>query len=73
MAARSPSRSRPPLLVAITGASGAPYAVRLLEALVRAGQATWLIVSSHGWRLLATETDIADEQSLRRHVGPSRW
>ena len=73
MATRSPSRSKPPLLVAITGASGAPYAVRLLEALVRAGQPTWLIVSSHGWRLLATETDIADEQSLRRHVGASRW
>ncbi len=73
MATRSPSRSKPPLLVAITGASGAPYAVRLLEALVRAAQPTWLIVSSHGWRLLATETDIADEQSLRRHVGASRW
>ncbi|MGH7694096.1 MAG: UbiX family flavin prenyltransferase [Gemmatimonadaceae bacterium] len=73
MATRSPSRSKPPLLVAITGASGAPYAVRLLEALVRAGQPTWLIVSSHGWRLLATENDIADEQSLRRHLGPSRW
>jgi len=73
MATRSPSRSKPPLLVAITGASGAPYAVRLLEALVRAAQPTWLIVSSHGWRLLATETDIADEQSLRRHIGASRW
>lgn len=73
MATRPPSLSRPPLVVAITGASGAPYAVRLLEALVRAAQPTWLIVSSHGWRLLATETDIADEQSLRRHVGASRW
>ena len=73
MATRSPSRSKPPLLVAITGASGAPYAVRLLEALVRAAQPTWLIVSSHGWRLLATESDIADEASLRRHVGASRW
>ena len=73
MAKRSPSRSKLPLLVAVTGASGAPYAVRLLDALVRAGQPTWLIVSSHGWRLLATETDIADAPSLRRHVGPSRW
>jgi 4-hydroxy-3-polyprenylbenzoate decarboxylase len=59
--------------VAITGASGAPYAVRLLEALVRAAQPTWLIVSSHGWRLLATESDIADEASLRRHVGATPW
>lgn len=73
MATRSPSRSKLPLIVAITGASGAPYAVRLLEALVRAAQPTWLIVSSHGWRLLATERDIADEASLRRHVGASRW
>lgn len=73
MAARSPSRSKPPLVVAITGASGAPYAVRLLEALVRAARPTWLIVSSHGWRLLSTESDIADEASLRRHVGASRW
>lgn len=73
MATRSPSRSEPPLLLAITGASGAPYAVRLLEALVRAAQQTWLIVSSHGWRLLATESEIADEASLRRHVGASRW
>ncbi len=73
MATRSQSRSKPPLVVAITGASGAPYAVRLLEALVRAPQPIWLIVSSHGWRLLATETDIADEQALRNHVGASRW
>jgi 4-hydroxy-3-polyprenylbenzoate decarboxylase len=73
MATRSPSRSKPPLLVAITGASGAPYAARLLEALVRAAQPTWLIVSAHGWRLLATESDITDEASLRRHVGTSRW
>ena len=73
MATRSQSRSKPPLVVAVTGASGAPYAVRLLEALVRAAQPTWLVVSSHGWRLLATESDIPDEASLRRHVGATRW
>jgi 4-hydroxy-3-polyprenylbenzoate decarboxylase len=73
MATRSPSRSKAPLVVAITGASGAPYAVRLLEALVRAGQPISLIVSSHGWRLLATETAISDEQALKRHVGATRW
>lgn len=62
-----------PLVVAITGASGAPYAVRLLEALVAAGQTTWLIVSSHGWRLLRTESGIADLAALRAHVGADGW
>lgn len=67
------SRSKLPLVVAVTGASGAPYAVRLLEALVRASQPVWLIVSSHGWRLLAAETGIGDERALRRHVGAKGW
>jgi flavin prenyltransferase len=43
-----------PLVVAITGASGAPYAVRLLQALTVAERPIWLIVSSHGFRLLHT-------------------
>ena len=43
-----------PLVVAITGASGAPYAVRLLESLVAAGRRVQLIASSHGLRLLRT-------------------
>ena len=47
-----------PLVVAITGASGAPYAVRLLQSLAAAGQPTWLIVSEHGFRLLQTESGI---------------
>jgi 4-hydroxy-3-polyprenylbenzoate decarboxylase len=62
-----------PVVVALTGASGAPYAVRLLEALVGAGQPTWLIVSAHGWRLLRTESDIADLAALRAHVGAAAW
>lgn len=62
--------SRPlPIVMAITGASGAPYAVRLLNALATARQPVWLIVSSHGWRLLQTESGIHDLQSLRAHVG----
>ncbi len=55
--------------MAITGASGAPYAVRLLQQLVTHRVPTWLIVSSHGFRLLATESDIADIAALRAHVG----
>ena len=58
-----------PIVMAITGASGAPYAVRLLNALATARQPVWLIVSSHGWRLLQTESGIHDLQSLRAHVG----
>jgi 4-hydroxy-3-polyprenylbenzoate decarboxylase len=62
-----------PLVVAITGASGAPYAVRLLQGLVAARRRTWLIVSSHGWRLLSTETGIADLAALRERVGGEAW
>ena len=62
-----------PLVVAITGASGAPYAVRLLQALAQAGQPTWLIVSDHGLRLLSTETSINTIDELRDRVGPTNW
>lgn len=58
-----------PIVMAITGASGAPYAVRLLQALVAAQRPVWLIVSSHGWRLLQTESGIHDLESLRARVG----
>ena len=62
-----------PLVVAITGASGAPYAVRLLQALVAAGQPTWLVVSDHGLRLLETETNIRSVEALRERVGANGW
>lgn len=64
-----------PLVVAITGASGAPYAVRLLEQLIAARVRISLIVSRHGWRLLRTESDIADLSALRAAVGgnPAAW
>ena len=62
-----------PLVVAITGASGAPYAVRLLQALAAASQPTWLIVSEHGFRLLQTESGIGDLAALRDRVGAKPW
>lgn len=62
-----------PIVVAITGASGAPYAVRLLEALVEAERPVQLIVSSHGLRLLQTETDLKSMAALREHVGGAAW
>ncbi len=62
-----------PIMFAITGASGAPYAVRLLEQLLVAGRKVSLIVSSYGLRLLATEADIASIDSLRDKVGAKGW
>jgi len=62
-----------PLVVAITGASGAPYAVRLLKSLVAAERRVQLIVSSHGLRLLRTETDLVSLDALREHVGVRAW
>jgi flavin prenyltransferase len=62
-----------PIVVAITGASGAPYAVRLLQALVERGQRVSLIVSDHGVRLLQTETDVPSIDALREYVGAARW
>jgi 4-hydroxy-3-polyprenylbenzoate decarboxylase len=62
-----------PIVVAITGASGAPYAVRLLESLVAADRAVQLIVSSHGLRLLKTELDIDSIDALRARIGGAAW
>jgi len=65
--------SEQPIVVAITGASGAPYAVRLLEALADARRAVQLIVSSHGFRLLDTEMGIDSLDALRTRVGVEAW
>ena len=62
-----------PLVMAITGASGAPYAVRLLEALVQSRQRVQLIVSDHGLRLLRTETDVGTVGALRARIGAAAW
>lgn len=62
-----------PLVFAITGASGAPYAVRLLEQLLVAGQRVQLIVSSHGMRLLETETRVTSLDDLRTAAGAERF
>ena len=58
-----------PIVLAITGASGAPYAVRLLEVLARQHVTLWLIISSHGWRLLKEECGIGDEAELKAATG----
>ena len=63
----------PPIVFAITGASGAPYGVRLLQQLVAASRPVSLIVSSHGLRLLETETSIKSLDDLRDAVGSKGW
>ena len=62
-----------PIIFGITGASGAPYGVRLLQQLVAAEQSVSLIVSSHGLRLLETETTIKSLDDLRESVGGKGW
>jgi len=59
--------------MAITGASGAPYAIRLLEQLLLAERRVSLIVSSHGFRLLSTESEVKDLAGLREAVGAKRF
>ena len=61
-----------PLVLALTGASGAPYAVRVLDLLARNEVPVWLIVSGHGWRLLKEECGIASLAALKKATG-GRW
>jgi 4-hydroxy-3-polyprenylbenzoate decarboxylase len=61
--------SRLPVILAITGASGAPYGVRLLEVLATHHVPTWLLVSAHGWRLLEEECGLEGEPALRKATG----
>ena len=61
--------SRLPIVLAITGASGAPYGVRLLDVLARNGVPVWLIVSTHGQRLLAEECGITTIDQLKAATG----
>jgi flavin prenyltransferase len=68
-----PAGADAPIVMAITGASGAPYGIRLLEQLLLAGRRVQLIVSSHGFRLLRTESDVGDLAGLRAAVGVGRF
>ena len=64
------------LVVAVTGASGAIYAVRFLKAVLELGIRTDLVVSEYGHRLLIEECDLnlkteTVEEWLKRTYGPS--
>lgn len=49
---------KPPVTVALTGASGVQYGLRLIEALVAADHQVWVMVSKAAHLVIATETDI---------------
>ena len=57
-------------IVAITGASGSCYGVRLLEVLIAAGIEPYVVVSPAGRQVMALEMGSGD---LRDHLGASGW
>ena len=67
------SNLKKPLIVGITGASGAVYGVRLLEMLNTSGIETHLIVSRAAQLTLAYETDLklSDLKKLAMVVHPN--
>ena len=52
------SNSDKTFAIAITGASGAPYALRLIECLVASGAGLYIMVSQAGQVVLSMETDL---------------
>lgn len=52
-----PTELRDPVTVALTGASGAQYGLRLIEALVAADHQVWVMISKAAHLVIATETD----------------
>jgi 4-hydroxy-3-polyprenylbenzoate decarboxylase len=58
-----------PIVLALTGASGAIYGVRLLEVLSRQQVPVWLITSEHGMRLLREEVGIKSLDGLKEATG----
>jgi len=64
------SNASPPIVVGVTGASGALYAHRLINCLIDAGSVVHLVVSPYGRQLFADEMgihDVSDETILGRH------
>ena len=70
------------ITLAFTGASGAPYGLRLLECLLAADYQVYLLISSAARVVLATEHELklpagpdAAKQALVKHLGvtPKSW
>ncbi len=61
--------TRYPVVLALTGASGAAYGVRLLQVLARHHVPVWLITTSHGMRLLRDECGVDSLDALRTATG----
>lgn len=61
-----------PIVMAITGASGAAYARRLAQALVAADAHVHLVVSPHGQRVLADELDLRTPDPAALLGGPTQ-
>ena len=57
-------------IVAITGASGSCYAVRLIEVLITLGLEPYVVVSPAGRQVMAVELGSGD---LKDHLGASGW
>ncbi|MBI3322147.1 MAG: UbiX family flavin prenyltransferase [Candidatus Omnitrophica bacterium] len=57
-------------IVAITGASGSCYGVRLLESLIAAGVEPYVVVSPAGRQVMALEMGSGD---LKDHLGSTGW
>ncbi|MCU7906590.1 MAG: UbiX family flavin prenyltransferase [Candidatus Thiodiazotropha sp. (ex Epidulcina cf. delphinae)] len=47
-----------PIAIAVTGASGSAYALRLIECLIRAGETLYLMISQAGRVVLKMESDL---------------
>ncbi len=58
-----------PVVLALTGASGAPYGVRVLAALAANRVPVWLVTTTYGMRLLRDECGIDSMDALRAATG----
>ncbi len=66
----SPRRGRKRILVGVTGASGAPYAVRLVERAVRAGRDVSVLVTRAGRMVVHAECGPAEARRTRDETMP---
>lgn len=55
---KSPPSQSKPIILAMTGASGACYGLRLLECLLEAGETVYLLLSKPAQVVIAMETDL---------------